>query len=129
MSTLRMRDVMTPAPHTIGSNQKLSFAQKIMSENRLRHLPVVCGGKFVGVLSQRDLAFMARLPGVDAEIERVAGATISDVYTTGPDAPLHDVAQLMAEQKYACAVILDRGSVVGIFTVTDALKRLAASTA
>lgn len=120
-----IRDVMTPAPHTVGSDQKLSKAHKLMREHGLRHLPVLRAGRLVGVLSQRDLYFVEAISGVDVDIDTVADAMSSDVYTSGPDENVRSVAWVMATKKYGCAVVLERGEVVGIFTVTDALLHLA----
>jgi acetoin utilization protein AcuB len=61
MEDLQMKSVptvdkyMTSHPHTIGVDQPLSLAHKIMTEFRIRHLPVLDGGKLVGVISDRDL--------------------------------------------------------------------------
>ncbi|MBX3232484.1 MAG: CBS domain-containing protein [Labilithrix sp.] len=118
-------EVMTPAPYTIGSDQKLSVAHRKMKDNALRHLPVLRAGKLVGVLSQRDLYFVESMAGVDVDIDVIADAMTSDVYTTAPDAALCDVAAVMAEKKYGCAVVVDRDRVVGVFTVTDAVRQLA----
>jgi acetoin utilization protein AcuB len=119
-------DVMTHCPHTIGSDQKLAKAHQIMRELGIRHLPVLRGGKLVGVLSQRDLYFLESLAGVDIDIDQVADAMTPDVFTTPPDEPLRTVAREMANKKYGCAVVMDEnGRVLGIFTVTDALRYLA----
>lgn len=119
-------DVMTVCPHTIGSDQKLAKAHQIMRELGIRHLPVLRGGKLVGVLSQRDLYFLESLAGVDVDIDQVADAMTPDVFTTLPDEPLRNVAREMANKKYGCAVVMDEdGRVLGIFTVTDALRHLA----
>ena len=123
--TTKIRQVMTLAPHTIGSDQKLSVAHRLMREHQLRHLPVLRGGKLVGVLSQRDLYFVESLAGVDVEIDCVADAMSQDVYTAHPDDSLRDVARIMANRKYGCAVVVEQGRLLGIFTVTDALRHLA----
>ena len=120
-----MRDVMTATPYTIGSEQKLSLAHKKMNEHQLRHLPVLRGGKLVGILTQRDLYFLQSMAGVDVYLDVIADAMTPDVYTTSPDATVKEVARHMAEHKYGCAVIVDRGEVIGIFTITDALSHLA----
>lgn len=120
-----IRQVMTACPTTIGSDQTLSTAHKVMRGEGLRHLPVLRAGKLVGMLSQRDLYFLETIAGVDIEIDKVADAMTPDVYTTGPDESLRDVARVMAERKYGCAVVMERGRVLGIFTVTDALRHLA----
>jgi acetoin utilization protein AcuB len=119
-----MRDVMTPTPYTIGSEQKLSLAHQKMSAHHLRHLPVLRGGKLVGILTQRDLYFLQSMAGVDVNLDVIADAMTPDVYTTTPDATLREVAHDMAKHKYGCAVVMDHGEVIGIFTITDALRHL-----
>jgi len=119
-----IRDVMTASPHTIGSDQKLSAAHRLMNEHGLRHLPVLRGGKLVGVLSQRDLYFLESMEGVDVHLDKIADAMTPDAYTVLPDASLRDVVRAMAEHKYGCAVVMDHGRVSGVFTVTDALRYL-----
>ena len=120
----RMRDVMTSAPHTIGSDQKLSQAHKLMNDYHLRHLPVLRGGKLVGILSERDLYFLESMAGVDVHIDVIADAMSPEVYTTGPDADVYEVARTMHEHKYGCAVVTKGEKVVGIFTMSDALRQL-----
>lgn len=120
-----IRTVMTEAPHSIGSDQKLSKAHELMREHRIRHLPVLRDGQLVGVLSQRDLYFLESMAGVDIDLDVVADAMTPDVYTTTPDATVHEVAETMAKRQFGCAVVVEGGRVAGIFTVTDALRQLA----
>jgi acetoin utilization protein AcuB len=119
-----IRDFMSPAPHSIGRNQPLSLAHDRMRASGIRHLPVLDGGKLVGLLSQRDALFVETLREVDPATVPVEDAMSVDVYITSPDAPLADVAATMAEHKYGCAVIMDGAHLAGIFTTVDALKAL-----
>lgn len=118
-------DLMTPSPHTIGSDQTLVAAHEVMREHGLRHLPVLRGGALVGVLTERDLFFLETIAGVDVSIDTVTDAMSPDVYSVAPGDLMRDVARTMAERKLGCAVIVDRGAVVGIFTAVDALRHLA----
>ncbi len=120
-----MRELMTACPHTIGSEQTLARAHEMMRELGVRHLPVLRSGKLVGVLSQRDLYFLETLAGVDVEIDSVADAMTLDVYTAKPDDGIREVARVMAARKFGCAVVVDGDRILGIFTVTDALRHLA----
>ena len=52
----RISEVMTKDVTTVGPGTSLREAAKIMADLWIRHLPVLDGGKLVGVLSQRDLA-------------------------------------------------------------------------
>lgn len=118
-------EVMTPSPHTIGCHQRLSLAHDMMREHGLRHLPVLDGGKLVGLLSQRDLYFVEAIAGTDQHMDPVAEAMATDLFVVAPGDCVADVARTMGQHRYGCAVVVDRGHVVGIFTATDALALLA----
>jgi acetoin utilization protein AcuB len=115
---------MTKSPHTIGQDQTLAAAHRLMREYGIRHLPVLAGGKLVGVLSQRDLHFIETLKDVDPETVAVSEAMSQEVFTIKPSAQVQEVAAEMAEQKYGCAVVVDKGRVAGVFTTVDALLAL-----
>ncbi|MCS6877780.1 MAG: CBS domain-containing protein [Geminicoccaceae bacterium] len=53
----RLRDVMTIDPVTIGPDQPVREAIRIMDEGSFRYLPVVEEGKVVGIVSARDLPY------------------------------------------------------------------------
>jgi acetoin utilization protein AcuB len=120
-----IRKFMTAYPQTIGREQMLAVAHRIMQENRVRHLPVLEGGKLVGVISLRDLHLIETLRDVDPATTTVEEAMTMDVYVTAPNTPLAEAAQVMAKHKYGSAVVVDRGKIVGMFTTIDALNALA----
>jgi acetoin utilization protein AcuB len=119
-----IREFMTPAPHSIGHDQPLSLAHERMRAYEIRHLPVLDGGKLVGVLSQRDALLVETLRDVDPTKVPVEDAMSTDVYKTTPQASLLDVATAMADHKYGCTVIMDGNKLAGIFTTVDALRAL-----
>ncbi len=123
--TTKIRQVMTLSPHTIGSDQKLTLAHKMMREYQLRHLPVLRAGELVGVLSERDLFFLESVAGVDVNIDAVSEAMTADVYTAHPEDYVRDVARVMSLRRYGCAVVMEDSRLLGIFTATDALRYLA----
>ena len=116
---------MTPGPFSIGQEQSLAQAHKLMRDYQIRHLPVLHGGKLVGVLSDRDLHLIETLRDVDPERVTVEEAMSPTVYTVSPRAPLDEVVREMARHKYGCAVVEDGGKVVGVFTTVDALRAFA----
>lgn len=116
---------MTTSPHTIGVDQPLSQAHATMGKHRIRHLPVLRGGKLVGVLTDRDLHLVETLKDVVPEEVAVEDAMSSSVYAVPPDAPLDEVASEMAEHKYGCAVVMDNQHVVGVLTTVDLANALA----
>ena len=56
---------MTTTPHSIGGEQTLETASRMMREHHIRHLPVLHGGKLLGVLTDRDLKFIEAFRDVD----------------------------------------------------------------
>jgi CBS domain-containing protein len=126
MAKHTVQEFMTVGPVVIARGRTLSEAHRVMRERAIRHLPVVEAGKLVGVVSQRDLYLLETLEGVDPSTEIVEEAMTRDAFAVPPDAPLDDVAAEMAERRIGSAVVVDRGSVIGLFTTTDALRALAA---
>ncbi|MFZ5997370.1 MAG: NADH-ubiquinone oxidoreductase-F iron-sulfur binding region domain-containing protein [Nitrospirota bacterium] len=50
-----MRNVMTPTPVTLDASSDLGIAVTLMSDKKIRHLPVTEDEKVVGVISYRDV--------------------------------------------------------------------------
>jgi CBS domain-containing protein len=55
-SQARVREWMTTEPITVTEATEAGEAARIMLENNFRHLPVVEGGRAVGIVSIRDVA-------------------------------------------------------------------------
>lgn len=122
---LTISDRMTRTPHLIGAEQSLKTAHELMRSYEIRHLPVLHGGKLIGVLSQRDLHLVETLKDVDPEVIRVEEAMSQDVYAVPPKTPLKQVVREMASRKLGSAVVVEGTKVVGVFTTVDALDVLA----
>jgi acetoin utilization protein AcuB len=126
MSRHEIHRFMTKEPHTISARSTLAEAHQAMRERAVRHLPVVHEGKLVGVVSQRDLYLLETLRGVDVGRELVEEAMTDEPFVVAPDALLEEVADAMATRKHGSAIVVERSTVVGIFTSTDALRALGA---
>lgn len=116
---------MTYVPKSIGYDQTIAQASEFMRKLHLRHLPVLKDGKLVGILTDRDINLVLSFKDVDATKMKVEEAYIPDPYFTAPTTPINEVVAQMAEKKYGCALVVDNGKLVGIFTEIDAYKALA----
>ena len=54
-ATTAVRTIMTSPVRTVSPGQRASECMELMTEHRFRHLPVVDGGKLVGMISIGDL--------------------------------------------------------------------------
>lgn len=122
---LTISERMTRTPHLIGAEQSMTVAHELMRSNGIRHLPVLHGGKLVGLVSQHDLYLIESLRDVNPDEVRVEEAMTQDVYTVTPKTPLKDVVSEMAERKLGSAVVVEGSKIVGVFTTIDALDTLA----
>jgi acetoin utilization protein AcuB len=120
-----IKKYMTTDVQTIGDEQPMSVAHRLMREQHIRHLPVLHQGKLVGVVTDRDLRLVETLSDVDPTKVAVSEAMTPDPYVVSPEAELDEVVSMMAAKKYGSAVISDNGKVVGIFTTVDACSAFA----
>ena len=97
----------------------------MMREHGIRHLPVLHGGKLLGMLTERDLRLVESLVGVDPTKVTVEDAMSTVVYSVGPESPLNEVVATMGEHKYGSAVVMQNEKVVGIFTTVDVCRAFA----
>lgn len=121
---LTMKEVMTPSPHTIGEDIALNIAIHRMREFKVRHLPVLKGGKLVGVVTDRDIK-LALSVHPEARDLKVSDIMTEDVYAVAPEAPLAEAVNTMFLKGYGSTVVQQsEGQIVGIFTTIDALRVL-----
>ncbi len=134
MGQTRVRDLMQEKIVTIGASDRLSTVEDIMTLGRVRHMPVVQGGKLVGVVSERDLlrASLSNLTGFDSSERRafLNGVEIARVMSAPPvvieaDAPIEHAALVMAERRIGCLPVMDGQMLVGLLTETDLLRYFA----
>ena len=131
-----VRDYMTRHPIMIPPTTPAPEAQKIMVENKVRHLPVVGDGKRpLGLITRERLRIPpAELGSLNVwEITRfLSNLTVKDImvkgkdlFTIGPDATLEEAAEVMGKNKIGCLLVVEDNVVVGILTETDMLVQLA----
>ena len=123
-ATIVVQGFMSPAPQTISREITLSQASHLMRELDIRHLPVMEGGKIIGIVSDRDVCLLGSVKGINIEKILVDDVMSRDLYVVSPDTPLDDALRMMIDQKIGSAVVMDRGKLAGIFTVIDALRAL-----
>lgn len=126
MQRSKVSDWMTRHPEEVDRRDGLEKASRLMRDKGIHHLPVMDGGHLYGIVSSRDLDVVLTAVGTPTEL------TVGDVcarspYTVSPLTPLAEVAQAMMERHLGSAVVVDGGVVVGIFTLTDALRALVAT--
>lgn len=129
---IRVRELMTRPPATIGWEATIGAAWKIMKERKIRHIPVLDGdGRLVGIVTDRDLREVIFEPSIQEQLGNLAKAlnilTVKEVMTWGtittrPDADIREAARIMRDQKISALPVVEGGRVVGILTGTDVFR-------
>lgn len=132
-------DVMSRDVFTLNRNEKLSVADDVMKQRRIRHIPVLDGDDgLCGIITQRDLfrGILLRSLGFGSRAEEkmldslsVKDAMHDDVITTSPDTPLADAADLMLSSKVGCLPVVDGERLVGLISEADFVKQFAGGAA
>ncbi len=120
----RIQKYMTHSPQTISGTQTIQVAKQMMNSLGIRHLPVMQDGKLMGVVSGRDIRLLEFWSGTDVHKSPVKEAVSPEPFSASADTPLNEVVRVMIEKNYGSTIISEGDRILGIFTVTDALRAL-----
>lgn len=105
---MRMKDLMSVPATAVAPGDSLHVADGIMTLGAVRHLPVVSGGRLVGVLSHRDILRAPGLlsPSLDSTRTVLKALRVEDVMSTpaltiGADASVQESAKLLLKNRVA----------------------------
>ena len=125
---MKVRALMTDEVITLNAASPLISAEEVMGLRRVRHLPCVHEGRFVGLITHRDLlrAYLPDRSAVERAIyaskTRVRDVMNTDVITISPDTDAPEAARILRTHKYGCLPVVDEsGKLVGIVTDADFL--------
>jgi CBS domain-containing protein len=121
-----VESVMTASVLSVEIDETVRVAEDIMTDHEVRHLAVTDSGMLVGVLSDRDIAFMSNAGDADLRDRlRVRDVCSLDVYSVERDETLDRVLSEMADRHIGSAIVTDGGKIAGVFTATDACRHFA----
>ena len=105
---------------TINREADIKEAIRLMEKYSIRHLPVVEGEQFLGLVTEGDLRQLL-IPAMLEEI-KVKDVMITDPITVTPDTDIETAATLIYIYKIGGLPVVEDGKLVGILTSTDILR-------
>lgn len=117
-----VKDAMTPFPHHIDVEQGIEGARRMMSEHRIRHLPVKDGQELIGIVTDRDLHVAALVQGGQESGIDLRDLCDKDPHIVDLHAPLDQVVLEMFERKRACVLVIRDDRLAGILTTSDVCR-------
>jgi CBS-domain-containing membrane protein len=144
---MNVKDIMTPGVLSVGPDESVFVAARLMLERKISGLPVVDKlGKLVGIVSEGDFLRRAETgtkrqrprwveffvgPGrladeyVQFSGRKVRDVMTHDVQTVTRDAPLDAVVRLMERHHIKRLPVVEDGKIVGIITRANLLHAMA----
>jgi acetoin utilization protein AcuB len=132
-----VRDWMTKRVITVSPKTSVLNARRLLQLHGFRHLPVTDGDRVVGMISDRDIrvtdtALARSLASLESDLltgryRRVENVMSSPVYTTSPDAPIAEAAQIMVSRHIGALPVVGPHGLVGIIGLTDCVRALLGS--
>jgi acetoin utilization protein AcuB len=129
---VKVQDYMTTPTITVATTTPLRFAQQIMEDHHIRHLPVVQDNKLVGILSSGDIRRAGPSIATTLSIWEIAQLweqiTVEQVMNrqvihVRPDTSITHAAQLMMAYHFnSLPVVDDQGYPIGILTDVDMFR-------
>lgn len=130
-----VKDYMTRHPILIPPETAATEAQRLMTENSIRHLPVVGDGKrLLGLITGQRLSLKPDTLGSldvweitryvsDLSVEQLM-LDVDEVHTIEPERTIERAARSMSEHKIGCLPVIEEEIVVGILSEIDMLRAL-----
>lgn len=124
-----VRDFMTDKVIATGSKIELAEAFEMMTKRHIRRLPVVDGGKLVGIVTKSDLyAALGPVDNVEqyaARGRKAIGAIMTpNPSTVGPDEPLEAAAAVMYRKRISGLPVVEDGKLAGVITESDVFRAI-----
>jgi CBS domain-containing protein len=122
---VRARDVMTRDIETVTPDMTLDHVASRMRKHDIGALPVVEGGRLVGILTAGDITLRATARGL-----LMNEATVAEVMTKGvvcclDEDYVQDAVKLMGEKEIRRLVVLDQsGRLAGILVLADTVSQI-----
>jgi CBS-domain-containing membrane protein len=121
---MKIKELMKRTPTTVQIDDDLTTARDLMVWMGIRHLPVLDGGKLIGILSESDVAAFQARTGISPRSmsgHPVEQAMHTPVETSSPEESVDEAAERMAARKIGCLPVVQGSELVGIVTSTDIL--------
>ncbi|MCD6513160.1 MAG: CBS domain-containing protein [Thermoplasmata archaeon] len=130
----RIEEIMTNHVITAKPGDRVVHARRIMLDNDIARLPVVDGGKVVGIISDKEIAFafaaLRRSFSIGQQQHQLKMLTVGDIMKTPVvtitlSSTVEEAAKLMMEKEVGCLPVIGGDEKLhGIVTRTDLLRYL-----
>ncbi len=128
----KVEEIMTKGVFTVSLYDTINDADRIMREEKVRHVPVIDGSRFIGLITERTINeyTLRQIYDFDDNIEDSGKNKIfdfqqvmaRDVHLIYPEDSVKKAVEIMAKKKTDCLPVVDwENNLMGILTIYDIL--------
>ena len=117
-----IRDVMTSNPTSCEPSTTVVDAAKVMAQEDVGPVPIVDGGRVVGIVTDRDLVVRVLAEGRDPNSTTIGEIASADLVTVQPDSDLNEALNLMAQNQVRRLPVVEGDQLVGIVAQADVAR-------
>src|SRR5262245_9847967 len=125
--TLRVREVMTTSPVTVGSGDSLQHALDLLEKYGVHELPVVEQGRLIGIVTDGDLKRFTPACPLSRDLEEIRQTlrdlTVAEAMTVepeviSPDATLLEATEQLYERSIGSLLVAEGENLLGLISVS-----------
>jgi CBS domain-containing protein len=113
---------MTGSPTTCEPSTTIVEAAKVMAQEDVGPVPIVEGGRIVGIVTDRDLVVRVLAEGRDPSSTTIGEIASADLVTVQPDSDLNEALSLMAQNQVRRLPVVEGDQLVGIVAQADVAR-------
>ena len=110
---------MTTEPTTVEPKATLGEVATLMKQQDCGSIPVIEGGRLIGIVTDRDIVVRGVAAGKDPKTQRVSEVMSSNPVTIGPDDDVADAEKKMADRQIRRLPVVEGGKLVGIIVTAQ----------
>ena len=108
--------------HTVTPDTSIFDALTLMAQKDISAVLVLENDRLVGIFTERDYARKLVLHGRNSRETKIGELMSQNLLTISPSQTVDDVMSLMSENRFRHLPVVERGKLVGIVTIGDAVK-------
>lgn len=124
MTTIRqiLEGKKTAAIISVSPDVSVYEALELMAAREVSAVLVLEANRLVGIFTERDYARKLALKGRTSKQTLVSEMMTQNLLTISPSQTVEDVMEIMTENRFRHLPVVERGQLIGIVTIGDAVK-------
>ncbi len=117
--TRKVREIMSAAPVCMAAGESVSAAAKAMKERGIGTVLVLSGGRFSGLVTDRDITIRVLAENRDPRTTRLGDICSSELAVLRPDDDVETATRIVRDRAVRRLAVVADGTPVGVVSIGD----------